>query len=134
MKTINLSIYLEQIWLEFFTQWAKPFILNDQPQIFYFLRLVKEPSMNRKLFSSVPKEISKNKRTTIYLTSELSLKKPTREINSALENLSSIIKIISNNFPLFQKRKLSHKTMRKSYQRTLSVKQLYSEYYRLTSG
>ena len=110
-------------------------ILYDQPQIFYFLRLVKEhihPSMNRKLFSTVPKEICKNKRTTIYLTSELSIKKPTREINSALENLSFMIPIVSNNesyFSLFQKRKVSHITIRKSYQVVLSVEQLTQIYF-----
>ena len=110
-------------------------ILYDQPQIFYFLRLVKEhihPSMNRKCFYTTPKEINKNKRTTIYLTSEFSLKKPTREINSALENLSSIIQIVRNNetyFPLYQNCKLSHKTMRKSYQVTLSVEQLTQLYF-----
>ncbi|MGE6611833.1 endonuclease [Peribacillus sp. NPDC076916] len=106
-------------------------ILYDQPQIFYFLRLIKahiHPSMFRKLFSVVPKEINKSKRTTIYLTSKLSIEKPTKEINQALENLPVINQIARTNetyFPYFQNYlSLAQKKLRKSYQVTISNEQL----------
>ncbi|CAH0132168.1 endonuclease [Peribacillus simplex] len=106
-------------------------ILYDQPQIFYFLRLIQEhihPSMIRKLFSVVSKEINKSKRTTISLTSILSIEKPTKEINQALEHLPVINQIARKNetyFPYYQNcLSLAQNTLRKSYQVTLSKEQL----------
>lgn len=75
-------------------------ILYDQLQIVYFCRLVHpylHPSMDRKMMKS--KHLSDNifpKRTTIYLPKDIKLTKPTFEINSQLQLLSKLYKIVYN--------------------------------------
>ncbi|WP_186310925.1 hypothetical protein [Siminovitchia fortis] len=67
-------------------------ILYDQVQIIYFLQLVKpfiHPTMNHKLIYNMPlKQLPL--RTTIYLSSNIVLIKPTREINEALHKLKQL--------------------------------------------
>lgn len=70
-------------------------ILYDQYQIHYFLHLIYpylHHSMYRKFIhkSSLYKTVPA-KRTTIYLPKEICISKPTKEINEAMQTLSSIV-------------------------------------------
>ena len=71
-------------------------LLYDQPQIYYFLRLVEpymHPSMKRKEITlQVPHTVPK--RTTIYLPSNIHLDKPTADINKQLVNLHIVKEIV----------------------------------------
>lgn len=74
-------------------------LLYDQYQIIRFLHIVNpyiHPSMNRKKRTvSVPKELPE--RTTIYLPSDISLKRPTSEINEQYKKLPLLTKLAIKN-------------------------------------
>ncbi|MEC5187905.1 hypothetical protein GGQ77_001669 [Geobacillus thermodenitrificans] len=69
-------------------------VLYDKPQIVYFIRLI-EPfvheSMSRKItIPSLPEQVPKKKRTTIYLPSSIHISQPTQEIHHMLKQLPII--------------------------------------------
>ncbi|MDR9791516.1 endonuclease [Aeribacillus sp. FSL K6-2848] len=73
-------------------------VLYDQAQIIYFQQLINpylHQSMNRKILQ-IPIIYKHNgaKRTTIYLTENIDLKRPTDEINKQLNLLPQLYKII----------------------------------------
>lgn len=76
-------------------------VIYDQPQIYYFYRLIQpymHQSMYRKMiaFSTNTNHEIKSKRTTIYLPEHIKLLKPTNEINSNLDQLSNIQKSVNS--------------------------------------
>jgi hypothetical protein len=87
-KLIELIYQLHK--LEFTLDKQNRLILYDQPQIFYFIHLIKpyiHESMRRKIqIPSMNKKIT-TKRTTIYLPTSIPIKKPTRDIHKILERL-----------------------------------------------
>lgn len=105
-------------------------ILYDQFQIRYFLSLVNpylQPCMYRKNITSckINTPTSNSKRTSLYLTSEIKLSSPTREINEKLSVLPDIFSAIKSG--VFYSNELltfieSTKTSitKKSYQITIS--------------
>lgn len=104
-------------------------ILYDQPQIYYFLKIVEpyiHPCMNRKSFMApITTPIIKPKRTTVYLPDHIVLPKPTMDINdmlqsapmilSELQQRSTIITFYQQSLPLLKKN-----TPQKSYQIVLT--------------
>lgn len=103
-------------------------ILYDQPQIYYFLLLIRpfiHPSMERKDLSFtefIP--FKTNKRTTIYLPAYVNINYPTKDIHNLLLKLRIIIKLLrleENNKLFFQTSILSmlnNEQAVKSYQFT----------------
>lgn len=75
-------------------------VLYDQLQIYYFYRMV-EPflhhSMSRKMLLSETKtKVNLSKRTTLYLPEDISILKPTRDINNMLNCLPKLYEIVIN--------------------------------------
>lgn len=75
-------------------------LLYDQLQIYYFYRMIQpyiHPTMNRKM---IPMDQNKahasTKRTSIYLPINISLTKPTFEINHKLDILPTLLQIAKN--------------------------------------
>lgn len=94
MKTFLKTRYQ----LDFKTDGQNRLILYNQFDILYFLHLVGQyihTSMWRKNigYSSIDFRIP-SKRTTLYLPSNFSFRKPTAEINAAIEEIYKLIKII----------------------------------------
>ncbi|MBS2970668.1 endonuclease [Metabacillus sp. KIGAM252] len=94
------SLLRQKFSLAFSIDSKKRLLLYNQPQIYYFLRLVQpyiHSSMQRKQFVPRINEIHfTKKRTTIYLPGDILLTKPTAQIQKQLENLSYIHTQISN--------------------------------------
>lgn len=97
-----LQIKLEELYgLTFSIDGQNRLILYDQPQILYFLTIVKpymHECMQRKidLPNIDPFTITQNKRTSFYLPSFIKLTKPTNEINQLLEHAAVIESDIAN--------------------------------------
>ncbi|WP_338449514.1 endonuclease [Niallia oryzisoli] len=75
-------------------------VIYDQPQIYYFYRLVEpfiHPSMHRKMiqFDELQNK-SFPKRTTIYLPNNFTISKPTFTINDNLEYLPKLYEIVND--------------------------------------
>jgi hypothetical protein len=118
--------------LEFSLDKQNRLILYDQPQIFYFVHLIKpyvHESMHRKIqVSSMNKKITA-KRTTIYLPTSIPIKKPTRDIHKILERLPFLYTQLHDKTiydmlfkELFPKLKIDKKSL-KPYQIQLNVEQ-----------
>lgn len=78
-----------KFYLSFKVDGQQRLLLYDQPQIYYFLKLVEpyiQPCMNRKSLDSIEtsEPLHYLKRTTIYLPKQILLQKPTKEINERL--------------------------------------------------
>lgn len=75
-------------------------ILYDQPQIYYFLSIVKpfiHHSMDRKINIPIQEAVFPSyKRTTVYLPLFIKLETPTKDIYTMLEGLPILYRLISN--------------------------------------
>ncbi|MFD2679319.1 endonuclease [Bacillus seohaeanensis] len=100
-------------------------ILYNQSQILYFHQLVRpylHSSMDRKVIKfNEENKVFSPKRTTIYLPTNIHIKKPTNEINLKLNLLPHLYKIIASResyLDFYKKRILPLRTIqpRKSYQ------------------
>lgn len=97
-----LQIKLEELYgLTFSIDGQNRLILYDQPQILYFLTIIKpymHDCMRRKI--AIPSmntfPIPQNKRTSFYLPGFIEITKPTNEINQLLENATVIESDIAN--------------------------------------
>jgi hypothetical protein len=109
LSTDNFTSYENQLLIKLLEQKYSLFfsldgqnrlVLYDQLQIYYFYRLV-EPflhhSMARKMIVTVMKsKLISSKRTTLYLPQEISLLKPTQEINEMLNYLPELYEIVKD--------------------------------------
>lgn len=97
-------------------------VIYDQFHIHYFLKLI-EPyslvSMHRKLkpLSHLPSRFVKQRRTTLYLSKSIKLINPTTDINNALKELDTLIRLFKEGeiYNFFIERK-KNKTLKRSYQ------------------
>lgn len=102
-KTENewlIAFLKDKYFISFHIDKQNRIILYDQKQIHFFLSVV-EPymhsSMYRKLIPSYNiKNITLQKRSTIYLPTTIKIDSPTKEINTALPGLESIIRHFKN--------------------------------------
>jgi len=78
----------EKFYLSFKLDSQKRLILDDQPQIYYFLKLIEpylHPCMSKKsICDEQTLQLTEPKRTTIYLPKQLLIQRPTKEINEQL--------------------------------------------------
>ncbi len=99
-NTKLMKLFDKEFQLRFLLDNYNRLVLYDQPSIHYFLHLIQippVPCMERKHISyseSLPG--LPDKRTTISLPINITLNKPTQEINDSLVNLSSVIKDVRN--------------------------------------
>lgn len=123
------QILQEKFDLSFKLDSQKRLILYDQPQIYYFLKLIEpylHPCMNRKsICNEQTPQLTKSKRTTIYLAEQLLLQRPTKEINEQLLYAQKILHQLENrqtflNFYRCSNSLLSDKRNLKGYQIVLN--------------
>jgi len=119
----------EKFYLSFKLDSQKRLILYDQPQIYYFLKLIEpylHPCMNRKsICDEQTPQLTESKRTTIYLPEQLLLQRPTKEINEQLLCAQKILHQLEKrqiflNFYRFSHSLLSDKRNLKGYQIVLN--------------
>jgi hypothetical protein len=96
-----IHLIYEKYKLKFSLDKQNRLILYDQPQIFYFISIIKphvHPSMSRKI--SIPNlletHLVNSRRTTIYLPKHLKVHQPTKDIHQILAKLPLLYKQLCN--------------------------------------